>query len=129
MDLKAKLASRETTIGTWISLGSVGIAEILCDAGFEWLVIDLEHTAITLREAEDLISVIDLKRLPALVRVSANDPVQIKRVLDAGAAGVLVPSVNSEVQARAAVSAVYYPPRGTRGSVGPRPMARVSTPT
>lgn len=113
--LKQRLAQNEVTIGSWMSLGGPSIAEIMADAGFDWLVIDLEHTPITIREAEDLIRVVDLKGLPALVRLSANDPIQIKRVLDAGARGILVPSVNSAAEAAAAVDAAYYPPKGRRG--------------
>ena len=115
MNLKKNLIDRQLSVGSWMSLGVPAVAEIMADAGFDWLVIDLEHTAITIGEAENLIRTVDLKGLPALVRVSANDPVQIKRVLDAGAHGVLVPSVNSVAEAQAAVSATRYPPSGTRG--------------
>ena len=113
--LKTRIAAREVTIGTWMNIGHAAVAEIMADAGFDWLVIDLEHTAITIREAEELIRIVDLKGVTPLVRVSANDPVQIKRVLDAGAGGVIVPMVNSAADAAAAVRAVKYPPVGTRG--------------
>lgn len=115
MSLKESLENRKLTIGSWLSLGVPAVAEIMAEAGFEWLVIDLEHTPVTLREAEDLIRTIDLKGLSALVRVSSNDPVQIKRVLDSGAHGVIVPSVNSTKEAHAAVQATRYPPGGSRG--------------
>jgi 2-keto-3-deoxy-L-rhamnonate aldolase RhmA len=75
----------------------------------------MEHSAITLREAQDLIQVIDLCGSIPLVRVGENNPNLIKRVMDAGAKGVIVPMVNSAEEARAAVSAVKYPPTGTRG--------------
>jgi 2-dehydro-3-deoxyglucarate aldolase len=83
-------------------------------AGFDWLAVDLEHSVITLREAEELIRVIDLKGLPAFVRLSSNNSEQIKRVMDAGASGVIVPMVNTREEAVSAVSAVKYPPIGTR---------------
>jgi 2-keto-3-deoxy-L-rhamnonate aldolase RhmA len=113
--LKAALKGKQTTIGSWISLGHPAIAEIMVGAGFEWLVVDLEHSAITLGEAAELIRVIDLCGVTPLVRVSANDPVQIKRVMDAGAHGVIVPMVNSASEAEQAVAAVRYPPQGRRG--------------
>jgi 2-dehydro-3-deoxyglucarate aldolase len=113
--LKTKLHEHELTIGSWITLAHPAIAEIMAKAGFDWLTVDLEHSVITIREAEELIRVIDLCGVVPLVRLSANDPVQIKRVMDAGAHGVIVPMVNSVEDARKAVEAVRYPPEGNRG--------------
>ena len=104
----------KVSIGTWITLGHPAIAEIFADAGFDWLAVDLEHSSITLREAEDLIRVVDLKGLAPFVRLSTNNAEQIKRVMDAGAHGVIVPMVNDAKQAAAAVDAVKYPPVGKR---------------
>jgi 2-dehydro-3-deoxyglucarate aldolase len=89
----------------------------MASAGFDWLSIDLEHSTITLREAEDLIRVIDLKGVVPFVRLASNNPEQIKRVMDAGSHGVIVPMVKSKEEARAAVQAVKYPPQGER-SIG-----------
>jgi 2-dehydro-3-deoxyglucarate aldolase len=108
---------QKLSIGSWIQLGHPAVAEIMASAGFDWLVVDLEHSTIGLREAEELIRVIDLKGVVPLVRLSSNNAEQIKRVMDAGAHGVIVPMVNSEEEAQAAVSAVKYPPKGHR-SVG-----------
>jgi len=105
------------TVGSWIQLGNTSVAEIMASAGFDWLVVDLEHSAIGLQRAEEIIRVIELKGLVPLVRLSSNNPEQIKRIMDAGAHGVIVPMVNSVEQARAAVSAVKYPPIGNR-SIG-----------
>ena len=113
--LKSALIKDEVTIGSWITIGHPAIAEIMCKAGFDWLVVDLEHSVITVREAEELIRVIDLCGVVPLVRLSANDPVQIKRVMDAGAYGVIVPMVNTASEAEQAVAAVRYPPKGRRG--------------
>jgi 2-keto-3-deoxy-L-rhamnonate aldolase RhmA len=113
--LKKRLLSNELTIGSWISLGHPAIAEIMASAGFDWLVIDLEHSVIDLRVAEELIRTIDLKGCSPLVRLTSNDRNQIKRVMDAGAHGVVVPMVNSAGEARQAVAAVKYPPEGVRG--------------
>ncbi len=105
------------SIGSWIQIGHPAIAEIMASAGFDWLAVDLEHSMINLREAEELIRVIDLKGVVPLVRLSSNNAEQIKRVMDAGAHGVIVPMVKSSEQARSAVSAVKYPPVGSR-SIG-----------
>lgn len=113
--LKTTFQSRGVTIGSWITLAHPAIAEIMAKAGFDWLVVDLEHSVITIREAEELIRVIELCGVVPLVRLSANDPVQIKRVMDAGAHGVIVPMVNSNEDAERAVDAVKYPPLGRRG--------------
>ena len=75
---------QELSIGSWIQIGHPAVAEIMASAGFDWLAIDLEHSTITLREAEDLIRIIDLKGLVPFARLSSNNPEQIKRVMDAG---------------------------------------------
>ncbi len=115
MSLKSKLRNNELTIGTWLSLAHPAIAEIMVNAGFDWVTIDLEHSVITTREAEEMIRVIDLGGSVPLVRLSSNDSVQIKRMMDAGARGVIVPMVNSLEDVERAVSAVHYPEKGTRG--------------
>ena len=78
----------------------------LSKAGFDWLVVDLEHSAISIGEAGDLIRVIELCGVVPLVRLSANDPVQIKRMMDAGAHGIIIPMVNSAAEAAQAVAAM-----------------------
>lgn len=113
--LKKKLQRREVTLGSWLTLGHTAVAEIMAKAGFEWLVVDMEHSVITLDIAQQLIQVIEGCGVIPLVRVGANDPTIIKQVMDAGAYGVIVPMVNSKELAEAAVSAVRYPPAGTRG--------------
>lgn len=115
MQLKSKLTHGELTIGSWITLGHPAIAEIMAAAGFDWLVLDMEHSVLELSEVQTLIQVLDGQQCPAIVRLTSNHPDQIKRVMDAGATGVMVPMVKSAADARAAVQAVYYPPRGQRG--------------
>lgn len=113
--LKHRVAGGELTIGSWITLAHPAIAEIMARAGFDWLTVDLEHSVITIREAEELIRVISMCGVPPLVRLTSNDSNQIKRVMDAGAYGVIVPMVNSREDAERAVQSVYYPPVGHRG--------------
>ena len=115
MSLKSKLKNNELTIGTWLSLAHPAIAEIMVKAGFDWVTIDLEHSVITVREAEEMIRIVDLGGSVPLVRLSANDPIQIKRMMDAGARGVIVPMVNTREDVDRAVLAVHYPEIGTRG--------------
>lgn len=114
-NLKSKLRKNQLLIGSWITIGNESIAEIMAHQNFDWLVIDLEHSAINIAQMQNLIRVIELSQCPALVRVSENDPTLIKRVMDAGAQGVIVPMINNPEQAEAAVRAVRYPPEGGRG--------------
>lgn len=115
MTLKERLRRGKPALGSWITLAHPALAEILAKAGFSWIGIDLEHSVITIREAEELIRVVELCGASPLVRLTANDPNQIKRVMDAGAHGIIVPMVNSREDAEAAVASVRYPPRGRRG--------------
>lgn len=113
--LKNKLRSNTLTLGSWITLGHPAIAEILASAGFDWLVVDLEHSTISIEQADNLIRVIDLSGVAPLVRLTSNHPDQIKRVMDAGAHGIVVPMVNSVDDALRAVAATRYAPQGNRG--------------
>jgi 2-keto-3-deoxy-L-rhamnonate aldolase RhmA len=113
--LKTKLKSNALTIGSWITLGHAGIAEIMARAGYDWIVVDMEHSVIAIDTAGDLIRVIDLCGVAPLVRLTSNHPDQIKRLMDAGAHGIVVPMVNSADDAARAVAAVRYAPEGSRG--------------
>lgn len=113
--LKQSLKSGLLTVGSWITMGHPSIAEILANAGFDWLVVDLEHTTISIEQAGELIRIIDLCGIAPLVRLTSNHPDQIKRVMDAGAHGIIVPMVNSVEEAIKAVSSTRYAPRGKRG--------------
>ena len=113
--LRNKINSKVLTLGSWITLGHSGIAEIMARAGFDWLVVDLEHSVIGIDMAGDLIRTIDLCGVAPLVRLTSNDPDQIKRVMDAGAHGIVVPMVNTSEEATRAVAATRYAPAGSRG--------------
>lgn len=104
-----------TTLGSWITLNHPSIAEIMADAGFDWLCIDMEHSVTDYFEAQQLIMAIQSKGLKAFVRVGENNSRIIKRILDAGADGIIVPSVSSREEAIKAVQSVKYPPFGKRG--------------
>lgn len=113
--LKTALSDGRLTVGSWLTLPSPAIAEILAGAGFEWLVVDLEHSITAIDTAGEMIRVIDLMGVSPLVRLTSNDANQIKRVMDAGAHGIVVPMVNSRADAEAAVAATRYAPAGNRG--------------
>ncbi|MCF6171900.1 MAG: aldolase/citrate lyase family protein [Bacteroidales bacterium] len=113
--LKSKLKNNELTIGSWITIGHPSVIEVLANAGFDWLTIDMEHTSVGYSTAQVLISTIQSKGMAALVRVSKNEEVVIKRVMDAGADGVIVPMINNAEDAKKAVEYVKYPPVGKRG--------------
>ena len=115
MSLKQKLKNNELTIGSWIMMGNSMSVEVMALAGFEWLVVDIEHTAIDLETTKALITTIQANDIKALVRVSKNEEVIIKRVLDIGADGIIVPMVNSKEDAMQAVDYAKYPPVGKRG--------------
>lgn len=115
MNLKEKLKNNQLTIGSWISIGHTGIVEVMASAGFEWLVIDFEHTSMNYETIQNLIITIQSKNIKALVRVSKNEEVVIKKVLDMGADGIIVPMIKDEMDAIRAVEFAKYPPIGKRG--------------
>jgi 2-dehydro-3-deoxyglucarate aldolase len=106
---------KQVRVGSWITLNHFSIVEIMADAGFDWLCVDMEHTVIDYYDAELLIAIIQSKAMEAYVRVGENNARIIKRVLDAGADGIIVPMVNSKAEAQKAIEAIKYPPSGQRG--------------
>ena len=94
--LKNKLSNNEFTLGSWITIESPDVAEIMSGAKYDWLVVDLEHSVIEINGAGNLIRVIELSGVSPLVRITSNDANQIKRVMDAGAHGIIVPMVNMD---------------------------------
>lgn len=113
--LKQKLHNNELTVGSWITIGHPAVPEILASVGFDWLTIDIEHNMIDNSMIQNMITTIQSKNIAALVRVSKNEEVVIKHVLDAGADGVIIPMINSREDAIKAVEFVKYPPTGKRG--------------
>ena len=107
--------SEKVTIGSWITLNHFSIVEIMAQAGFDWLCVDMEHSVTDYSEAQLLIATIQAKGIKAFVRVGENNTRIIKRVLDAGADGIIVPMVNTKEDALKAIEAVNYPPFGKRG--------------
>ena len=114
-ELKNCLRANQLAVGSWLSLGHAGICEIMCNAGFRWVAVDLEHTTTSLEQAEAIIRVADGKGVTPLVRLASHDPVQIKRVMDAGAHGVIAPNIRTAKELAQVAAAMQYPPTGTRG--------------
>src|SRR5947208_3710941 len=115
--VKRALRAGQPSVGTWLSLGSIVASRFLARAGFAWLTVDIEHTHVDWETATHMFATIADAGCIALARVPANRHDHIKRVLDNGAHGIVVPMVNSRDEAAAAVSACLYPPVGNR-SVG-----------
>jgi 4-hydroxy-2-oxoheptanedioate aldolase len=113
--LKERLAAGEILVGTFLNLGSPLAAEICGRAGFDWALVDLEHGAGTEADLIPTLQALAHTGAAAIVRVEANERPRFARALDAGADGVMVPRVDSADEARAAVAAMRYAPRGSRG--------------
>lgn len=108
-------AGSHPPIGTWLVSGSPLIAEALGHVGFDWALIDMEHAPVDLMNVVHLLQALSATRTVPVVRVPWNEPVMVKRVVDAGAQTVMFPFVQSAEEARAAVAATRYPPAGSRG--------------
>lgn len=112
---RRRVLAGEALIGCWMSLASHIVSEVVGYAGFDWMLLDAEHSP---NDLQTLIAQLQaLKDSPSapVVRPEWNDPVQIKRLLDAGFYNFLIPFVESSAQAQAAVAATRYPPQGIRG--------------
>lgn len=114
----AKWRAGEQTIGAWLSLANTHTAELLANAGFDWVCVDLQHGLLDYGDLRHMLPAISTSEATPIVRVPGHDPAMIMKVLDAGAMGVIVPLVNSRAEAAAAVAACRYPPDGGR-SFGP----------
>jgi 4-hydroxy-2-oxoheptanedioate aldolase len=121
---KRALAEGRTQIGLWCSLCSPIAAEIVSDSGFDWLLLDAEHSPNDIPDLLAALQAVGLHTTSAVVRPPWNDAVMIKRVLDIGAQTVLLPYVQNADEARAAVAATRYPPAGIRGVTGSGRAAR-----
>ena len=113
--IRRALLERRVTLGTWIQIGHPAVAEVLADAGFDWIAADMEHTDIDNAAFANLARSMHGRGVAPLARVGENDTLAIRQVLDLGAQGVIVPLVHTAEDAERAVAAAKYPPRGVRG--------------
>ena len=118
--VRRRLAKGEPSIGTWLSLPAPEVAEYTSRLGFDWLVIDSEHNAVDIRTLGQMFGAMAATSTAPMVRIPWNEPQNFKRVLDAGAWGVVVPMVNSREEAERAVAAARYYPAGNRSVGGGR---------
>jgi 2-dehydro-3-deoxyglucarate aldolase/4-hydroxy-2-oxoheptanedioate aldolase len=115
---KRAIASGKTPVGTWLSSGSPATAEAMGCAGFDFVVVDTEHTPIDVPQMTEILRTVAGTPAQAVVRPPWNDTVMVKRVLDAGAQTLLFPFVQDEIEAKRAVASTRYPPEGVRGVAG-----------
>jgi len=113
--LRKKLANGGYSIGSWMQISHPSIAEIMGDAGYDWVAVDMEHGAISVHQLPDLFRALELGNTLPLVRLAQGQPKDCKQALDAGAGGVIVPMVESAEQLIAVRDACRWPPAGTRG--------------
>jgi 2-keto-3-deoxy-L-rhamnonate aldolase RhmA len=113
--LKKKLLAGEPALACWLHLASPVAAEIVSLVGYDGAVIDLEHGPVDYLGATVLMQAMSATPISSIIRVPCNDPVEIKRALDTGVEGIMVPNVDTPEAAQAAVAACHYPPQGVRG--------------
>jgi 2-dehydro-3-deoxyglucarate aldolase/4-hydroxy-2-oxoheptanedioate aldolase len=116
--VKQKLKDGHKTCGAFLQTLSPVAAEILSQSGFDWLIVDLEHAPGSFENLQLQLQAMNGSGVVPFARAPWNDVVDIKRILDTGVMGVLVPYVNSREEAEAAVAACKYPPQGVRGVAG-----------
>ncbi len=118
--VRKRLEAGEPSIGTWLSLPSPEAAEYISKVGFDWLVVDAEHNPVDIRTLAQMFASMTAAGIAPMVRIPWNSPENFKRVLDAGAWGVVVPMVNTREEAERAVQAARYYPDGNRSVGGGR---------
>jgi len=114
-NLKQRIRNGEAVNGCWLNLGSSITAEIVGQAGFDWVLIDLEHGAGEEKDVLSQLQALEHSSTAAIVRVESAERQRIHRVLDAGAEGVMCPHIDSTADARKVVDGLRYPPGGSRG--------------
>jgi 4-hydroxy-2-oxoheptanedioate aldolase len=119
--VKAALAAGQPSVGTWLSFGDVFTARLMARTGFPWLTVDMEHSPIDWQMASMMFATIADSGCVPLARVPRGDHDLIKRVLDGGAMGIVVPMVNTVEEAKLAIAAAKYPPAGNRSIGGSIP--------
>lgn len=116
--VKAKLKRGQPSIGTWLTMGHLHATRVLARSGFDWLTLDVEHAPFDWREIASVVGAIADAGCTPLVRLPDGSHSNIKRALDAGAFGIIIPMVETVEQARAAIAAAKYPPEGNRSAGG-----------
>jgi 4-hydroxy-2-oxoheptanedioate aldolase len=115
---KRSLETGDKQIGLWLTLDSLSSTEILAGSGYDWLLLDMEHTCIEPSHVVQHLRAAQGGASEVVVRVPSHDAVLLKRLLDAGVRSIMFPRIESADEARAAVAATRYPPHGIRGVAG-----------
>lgn len=120
--LKERFSHVDPVVGNWLSIGHSSVAELTAMLAFDFAMMDLEHTPTSLETIQGMVHAVEAVDGPTepMVRIPDNDPVFVKRVLDTGVSGVMVPMIDSAAEARELVAAAKYPPEGRRGIAGSR---------
>jgi 2-dehydro-3-deoxyglucarate aldolase len=113
--IKTDLKNKKTTVGSWMQIPDSSVAEIMGKSGFDWVVVDLEHGRFSQQILPDLFRALELGGTVPFARLQQSDSKEIKQALDAGALGIILPMIENADQLEKAISAAYYPPKGTRG--------------
>ena len=114
-NLKERIIAGEAVHGSWVNLGSIVSAEIMGNAGFDWVLIDLEHGAGNDGIMYQQLQALESTAATPLVRIDELSRPRAQRILDAGAAGIMFPRIDNVDEAKLAASMLYYPPKGIRG--------------
>jgi len=114
----ASLANSQKQVGLWVSLSNNYVAEVLAHAGYDWVLIDMEHSPNNLQTVLGQLQAFAQGDSLALVRPPSNDPVVVKQLLDLGVQGLLFPMIQTVQEAEQAVASTRYPPEGIRGVAG-----------
>jgi 2-dehydro-3-deoxyglucarate aldolase len=115
LNFRDKLKQKKATIGTWMQIPSSTVAEILGQAGFDWITIDMEHGTFSLHQLPDIFRAIELGNSLSLVRLANDDIKDCKQVLEAGASGFILPLIQNSIQLQNVVENTSWPPIGKRG--------------
>ena len=109
------LNNKKVSLGSWITIGHSAVCELMSSFNFDWLCFDLEHSSISYSDLYDLIPIVEKNNCQPIVRVGKNDELEIKRALDAGAKGIIIPNIKNKYEAELAVKFCRYHPIGQRG--------------
>ena len=113
-EIRLKLCKGQYSIGSWIQLESPSSAEILGNSGYDWVAVDLEHGSISISQIPNIFRSLELRGTLPLARLSEGNPNDCKRALDSGAAGVIIPKIETSEQLKNLIKACKWPPNGNR---------------
>ncbi len=113
--IRSNLKKGKVSLGSWLQISNTSVAEILGDAGYDWIAIDMEHASIGYSKLPDLCRALELNNTLPLVRLIEGSERECKQALDSGAGGLIIPMIKSAEQLMSSISASCWPPRGTRG--------------